>query len=84
MAEIKEEYHKFLEDLEKNMKNKEDLQYVKGRTNLFMNSVLDYVDYILKYKEDKINAIEKIQKQLEKKMNGLEEDIAEIQEGRLL
>ena len=80
MSEIKKEYHDFINDLDKNVKNKEDLEYVKNRTAVFMNAVLDYVDYILKYKEDKINAIEKIQSQLEKKMNGIREDIAEIQQ----
>ena len=80
MAGIKEEFHSFLDDLDKNIKNKEDLIYVRGRTTSFMNAVLDYVDYILKYKEDKINAMEKIQSELAKKMNSIEEDIAEIQQ----
>ena len=80
MAKIKDEFHKYLEDLDKNIKNEEDLLYVKNRTASFMNSVLDYVDYILKYKEDKILAIENIQTELEKKMNGLQKDIEEIQQ----
>ena len=80
MAEIKKEFKNFLDDLDKNVKNKEDLDYVKNRTALFMNSVLDYVDYIVKYKENKITEIEKIQSELERKMNGIEHDIAEIQQ----
>ena len=80
MAEMKEEFHKFLDDLDKNVKYQDDLIYVKARTTVFMNAVLDYVDYILKYKENQINAIEQIQSQLEKKMNGIQEDIAEIQQ----
>ena len=80
MADIKNEYKKYLDDLEKNIKNKEDLDYLKNRSSVFVKSVLEYVDYILKYKENKIQEIEKIQAELEKKMNGLEKNIEEIKQ----
>ena len=57
MARIKEEYKSFLNDMEKNLKNKEDLEYVKIRFSMFVDKVIDEMDAILEYKEQKEKGI---------------------------
>ena len=84
MPDIKKEYKNFIEDLEKNIKNKEDLTYVKNRSTVLMNAVLDYVDYIMDYKNDKLDAIAKIQKVLEDKMNSIEKNIDDLKQDMYL
>ena len=48
MGTLKNEYKSFLDDIEKNIKNKEDLEYVRGRFASFLDVVLDQMDYITK------------------------------------
>ena len=80
MSELKKEFKYFMNDLEKNIKNKEDLEYVKGRTTEFMNVVLDQMEHILTYKEDKLSQIEKIQKDLSTKINNIQREIEDIEQ----
>ena len=55
MGILKNEYKSFLEDIEKNMKNKEDLEYVKKRFASFLDIVLDQMDLLIIQKKHKIN-----------------------------
>ena len=80
MAEIRKEFTNFLDDLDKNIKNQEDLKYIKERSAVFMNVILDHIDFILQLKEDKISEIEEKQNIIQNKLNGIEKDIAEIQQ----
>ena len=41
MTGLKEEYTKFLADLEKNIKNEEDLNYIKQRFASFVDVIID-------------------------------------------
>ena len=82
MGNIKNEYKSFLDDIEKNMKNKEDLEYVKKRFASFLDVMLDQIDYIMDYKKEEIEQLEKAQKQIEDRMtkmqtvlDGIEKDI---------
>ena len=67
MVSIKNEYKSFLDDIEKNIKNKEDLEYIKKRFADFLDVVLEKMDYILDYKEE-MNKLEEKQNQIEAKM----------------
>lgn len=49
MSKFKNEFKSFMEDMEKNIKNKEDLEYVKGRTSEFLNVILDQMEGIVNY-----------------------------------
>ena len=80
MSELKKEFKKFMEDLDKNVKNKEDLAYVKDRTAGFMNIVIEQMEEMLKYKEDKMSKIEKMQSNIEEKVNAIQQNIAEMEE----
>ena len=79
MARIKEEYKSFLNDMEKNLKNKEDWEYVKIRFSMFVDKVIDEMDAILEYKEQKMNSIEEKQKQIDDKMNKMQQIIDNIE-----
>ena len=79
MASLKEEYKNFLDDIEKNIKNKEDLDYIKARFASFLDVVLDQMDSIMQYKEDKMSELERTQKQLDEKMLKMQQVIDNIE-----
>ena len=79
MAKLREEYNKFLEDMEKNLKNKEDIEYVKVRFSMFVDKVIDEMDMILDYKEQKMNDLEQKQKEIDDKMNKMQQIIDNIE-----
>lgn len=79
MALLKNEYKSFLDDIEKNIKNKEDLEYIKERFASFMDVVLNQMDYIMEYKEEKISELEKTQRQLDERMAKMQQIIDHIE-----
>ena len=79
MGTIKTEYKSFLDDIEKNMKNKEDLEYVKGRFASFLDVMLDQIDNIMDYKKEEIDKLEKTQKQIEERMSKMQQVIDNIE-----
>ena len=80
MSELKKEFKNYMEDLEKNIQNKQDIEYVKGRTTEFMNVIIDKMEYILNFKEEKISQIEKIQSDLEQRISSMQQEIADIEQ----
>ena len=76
---LRDEYNKFLSDIEKNLKNKEDLEYVKIRFSMFVDKVIDQMDMIMDYKEEKMNAIEEKQKEIDDKMGKMQQIIDNIE-----
>ena len=78
MVSIKNEYKSFLDDIEKNIKNKEDLEYIKKRFADFLDVVLEKMDYILDYKEE-MNKLEEKQNQIEAKMAKMQKIIDNIE-----
>ena len=68
MGSLKNEYKSFLDDIEKNIKDKEDLNYIKQRFVKFMDAVLEEMDYISSYKTEQIEALEKSQKEVQEKL----------------
>ena len=54
MALLKNEYKSFLDDIEKNIKNEEDLKYIKARFAKFLDVMLEQMDYIMDYKKEEI------------------------------
>ena len=79
MASLKEAYQSFLADIEKNMKNKEDLDYVKARFAVFLNVVVDQMDMIINFKEDKMKELEEAQKNLVNKLDKMQQVIDNIE-----
>lgn len=79
MALLKNEYKSFLDDIEKNIKNKDDLKYIKERFASFMDVVLDQIDYIMDYKEEKIVELESTQKELDERISKMQQIIDHIE-----
>ncbi len=79
MTTLKEEYKNFLDDIDKNIKNKEDLLYIKTRFAKFLDVVIDQMEYIMDMKEDKIQEIEKMQTELEQKLDKVQSVVDNIE-----
>ena len=79
MGILKNEYKSFLDDIEKNIKNKEDLEYIKERFASFLDVMLDQMDYIMAYKKDEITKLENTQKELDEKMAKMQQVINNIE-----
>ncbi len=79
MGVLKNEYKSFLDDIEKNVKNKEDLEYVKGRFATFLDIVLDQMDYIMDYKQDEIEKLESTQNKLTSQIHQMQQVIYNIE-----
>lgn len=79
MRKLKNEYKSFLDDIEKNIKNKEDLEYIKVRFASFLDVVLDEMDYILEFKQEEMNKLEDTQNQLSAKIGQMEQVIDNIE-----
>ncbi len=79
MSILKNEYKSFLDDIEKNMKNKEDLEYVKGRFGAFLDVVLDQMDYIIDLKKEEMEKLEDTQKKLTAQVSQMQQVVDNIE-----
>lgn len=79
MSLLKNEYKSFLDDIEKNIKDKDDLEYIKQRFAAFMDVVLNQMDSIMNYKDEKINELEKMQNELDARMAKMQQVIDHIE-----
>lgn len=79
MGILKNEYKSFLDDVEKNIKNKEDLEYIKQRFTSFIDIMLDQIDHIMEYKKEKIEKLETAQNQLENKVTMIQSTLENMQ-----
>lgn len=79
MSNIKNEYKSFLDDIEKNVKNKEDLEYIKKRLTSFVDAISTKVDDIANFKKEQIEQLEKRQDEIEEKMSKMQEIIDNIE-----
>lgn len=79
MKNIKNEYKSFLDDIEKNIKNKEDLEYIKKRFTSFLDVILEQIDYIADYKKEEMEKLEQAQKKIEEKMAKMQTVIDNIE-----
>ena len=75
MTELKKEYKNFMDDIQKNIKDKEDLEYVQERFAKFLDVVLDEMDRILDYKEEQMNELEQMQKEINKKFTQIQKTV---------
>ena len=65
MSSLKNEYKSFLDDIEKNIKNPDDLRYIKERFAKFMDVIIEKLDTILDGKNDQLEHLLKMQNSLE-------------------
>ena len=79
MGKLKNEYKSFLDDIEKSIKNKDDLEYIKQRFASFSEVVLNEMDYIMSYKEEDIKKLENRQNQIANQMAQMQQVIDNIE-----
>ena len=79
MGSIKNEYKSFLDDIEKNIKNKEDLEYIKKRLVSFVDAISTRVDDIANFRKEEIEQLEKRQNEIEEKMSKMQGIIDNIE-----
>ncbi len=79
MGTLKDSYKSFLKDIEANIKNKEDLDYIKSRFTQFLDVVLQQMDHIMDYRRGEVEKLEKKQKELDEKMNKVEDIVNHIE-----
>mgnify|MGYP000006647699 FL=1 len=77
MSVFKDNYTSFLKDIEENIKNKEDLEYIKKRFEQFYNQIANSASNI---ENDKIAELENRLKELEEKQNSIDEKMEKIEE----
>ena len=79
MRKLKNEYKSFLDDVEKNIKNEEDLEYIRKRFASFLDIVIEEIDCILDYKQEEMDKIENTQNQLSAKIGQMQQVIDNIE-----
>lgn len=79
MARLNDEYKKFIEEIDQNIKNKDDLNYVKERLGNFVDVVIQEMEGVIQYKEDKMNQLEQTQKELDTKMEKMQQILDNIE-----
>lgn len=79
MGMLKTEYKSFLDDLEKNIKNKEDLEYIKKRFASFVDVMLTQMDYIMDYKEEEMKKLQQSQNEIQTKVDKMQQILDNIE-----
>ena len=79
MSILKDEYKNFLDDIENNIRNKEDLEYIKKGFADFVDKILKHIDYIVGYKKQEIESLEDTQKQLIERIDKMQKVIDNIE-----
>ena len=79
MSKFKNEYKSFLDDIEKNIKNPDDLNYIKERFAKFMDVVIEKMDQVLDFKNQELDHLLEMQKGLENRMDKVQRIIDNIE-----
>ena len=79
MSKFKNEYKSFLDDIEKNIKNPDYLNYIKERFAKFMDVVIEKMDQVLDFKNQELDHLLEMQKGLENRMDKMQRIIDNIE-----
>lgn len=79
MADLKKRFKAILEDLEKNIKNKEDLDYIKSQVYNISLIFLDEIDKIAEINLERMNIMLEREKELGKKIAKMEKMMTNIE-----
>ena len=78
IKDLKNEMMSFIETLESNIKDKEQLQCVKEKTAHLFEVFADELENVFRYKEDEIKKIEERQKQADDRLEEMDAMIKTI------
>ena len=79
MADVNTKFRKILKELENNIKDKEELEFVKVQMFNLYNILFEEVDRIEEMANNKIKAIIEAERRLEKKAERIEQRLKEIE-----
>ena len=79
ISDLKKEMNKFVTDLEENIQNKSDLEYIKEKMPNLFEMIIDEMEKVINIKEEKMSKIVQTQQQLEAKMDRMEKIIDNIE-----
>ncbi|MBR6504191.1 MAG: hypothetical protein IKT41_00455 [Clostridia bacterium] len=79
LSDLKVKYTEIMQNLEKDLKNKEDLEYVKDKINSVFIMFMDEIEAITDKYEERIDHIVEQQAYLDKKMKQVEKTISTIE-----
>jgi len=79
LIDIKAKYAEIMQNLEKDLKNKEDLEYVKQKVNDVFMMFMDEIESITDKYEDRFQRILEQQTYLDQKMKQVEKSISTIE-----
>lgn len=79
MSEFNKKYREIINDIEKNLSNKEDLEYVKSKMADMSILFLDIIDRMSQINDAKVNHMIERQSELERKLANIEESINGIE-----
>lgn len=79
MADLKKRFKAILEDLEKNIKNKEDLEYIKSQVYNISLLFLDEIDKLAETNLGRMNVMLEREKELAQKISKMEKMITNIE-----
>ena len=79
MSDFKKEFKNFMNDIEKNVTNPKDLEYIKGRVAELFGVVLDEIEEITNYKEEKMNLLMQNQHDLQMKLDDVQKKISNME-----
>lgn len=79
MPDLKKAYNEFIQDIEKNIKNPEDKEYIKKRVMELLNACVGKIEEVVNYKEEEFTEMVKKQQELEDKMEKMEKIINNIE-----
>ncbi len=78
IEELRNEMSQFLKDMEKNIKDPKELNYMLKRTEKLFDVIFKELHKIADYKEDKFNEIEERQKEHETQLDLMSEKISQL------
>ena len=79
MANINIKFKKILKEMESNIKNKEDLEYVKAQIFEIYNILFEEVNKIEELANTKISSMLEVQVGLEERISKIEKELQEVQ-----
>ena len=79
MADLSSKYKKIINNLEKNIKNKQELEYIKEQVYAITSLFLDELDKIIEISENKMQDLLANQTELQEKINKVESSVNEIE-----
>lgn len=79
MSKLSNQYKKFMKDLEENIENKEDYEYIKNEISKLFIMFINEIDEMKEIHENKINAILERQTEFNEKIIKIENALNNIQ-----